>query len=66
MSKKDSVIMAKTSARKSNGNKFGDGSPLRTSLAVSSYQEGVLGLAKYDIDGLQITRGGSIISAIEH
>tara|TARA_B110000285_G_C15020607_1_gene561355 strand:- start:903 stop:1043 length:141 start_codon:yes stop_codon:yes gene_type:complete len=46
MSKKDTATMAKLSARKSNGtngNKFGDGSPLRTSLAVSSYHEGALG-----------------------
>jgi hypothetical protein len=66
MSKKDTSPNIKISARKSNGNKIGDGSPLRTSLAISSYQECV-GLPKYDADGLQIIRGGSIISSsLEH
>jgi hypothetical protein len=58
MSRKDPPF-AKNSARNTEGisKRFGDGSPLRTSLAMSSYQERESHMPKYDQEGIQITSG---------
>ena len=50
MSRKDPPFNVKNSAR-SNTKRFGDGSPLRTSLAMSSYQERENQMPKYDQEG---------------
>lgn len=64
MSREDALFV-KTSARKSNLNSKGETSPLRTSLAFSSVYDGGVQLPKYDTDGNQIPRLGSLASNLE-
>ena len=63
MSRKDPPFI-KNSAQNTDGisKRFGDGSPLRTSLAMSSYQEKESQMPKYDQEGNQITSGNSFSS----